>query len=160
MTARESVAQFTPVLAVIDHCGKTIRTTTGASLYEVFEGPHAGYRSDYSDLQCLCRGIELYSNKLAVCSDTGTLCIWGAEGHWIDTGVPVAYFRLDLAGELRTVLNGISTILAWFGRHIEIAQGERYAELVTQVAQVEQARDILIELNGKLKVKRENHHGL
>lgn len=150
MTAKESLPQLTPVLAVIDHHGEHIHTTTGTRMYEVFEGIHAGYRSDYSDLQCLCRGIELYSNELAVCSDTGTLWLWGAEGYWIDTGVPMAHFRLDLAGELRKVLNGISMMLAWFGRHIEIAQGERYAELVTQVAQVEQARDILLAINRRV----------
>ena len=146
MTTTERVPQRTPVLAVIDCQGEVIHTTTGARMYEVFAGPHAGYRSDYGDLQCLCRGIELYSNELAVCSDTGTLWLWGTEARWMDTGVPVAHFRLDLAGELRKVLAGLRTILAWLSRHSEIAQGERYAELVRQIALVEQARDVLLTL--------------
>ncbi|NJO81626.1 MAG: hypothetical protein HC828_01900 [Blastochloris sp.] len=146
MTVTESVPHLTPVLAVIDHHGETIRTTTGASLYEVFAGPHAGYRSDYSDLQCLCRGIEVYSHELAVCSDTGTLWLWGTEARWMDTGVPLAHFRLDLAGEVRNVLAGFSTILAWLGRHLEIAKGERAADLVRQLALVAQARDLLLAL--------------
>lgn len=146
MTATAHIPPPTPVLAVIDRCGEVIHTTTGARMYEVFAGPHAGYRSDYSDLQCLCRGIELYSHELASCVDTGTLWLWGTEARWMDTGVPLAQFRLDLAGELRQVLVGLSTILAWLGRHIEIVQGERYADLVRQVALVDQARDLLLTL--------------
>ena len=64
----------------------------------------------------------------------------------MDTGVPLAPFRLDLAGELRKVLAGLSTMLAWFGRHLEIAQGERSADLVRQIALVEQAWDLLLTL--------------
>ena len=139
----------TPVLAVIDQHGEVIHTTTGACMYAVFAGPHAGYRSDDRDLQCLCRGIERYSHELASCCDTGTLYLWGAKGYWIDTGVPVAHFRLDLAKELRNVLAGLSTILAWLGRHMEIVQGERYAELVRQVAQ---ARDLLFALQRQREV--------
>ena len=72
MTATERRRQPTPVLAVIDQNGEVIHTTA-TRMYEVFEGPHAGYRSDYSDLNCVCRGIERYSNEFAACSDTGTL---------------------------------------------------------------------------------------
>lgn len=146
MTVTESVPHLTPVLAVIDQHGVTMHTTIGTRMDAVFAGPHAGYRSDYRDLQCLCRGIARYSNELAVCRDTGTLWLWGTEARWMDTGVPLTPFRLDLAGELRQILAGLRTILAWLGRHREITQGERYAELVRQVAQVEQARDLLLTL--------------
>ena len=94
----------------------------------------------------MCRGITLYSHELAACVDTGTLWLWGTAARWMDTGVPLAHFRLDLAGELRQVLAGLSTILAWLGRHSEIAQGAHYADLVRQIALVEQARDLLLAL--------------